>query len=163
MDQNLKIQRVISDLVCSSRCPLNGFIDIFFITVLHGEKAFWVAQEFSLQYLEWPVVKCKAKLKTDGFGHNLRLQMLMMQGKLFSICNLLAIASYFHRKIISYFAISFCIVILLLHYFHEHNHRSTTDYNMEKGNIVSQLVIKAQQLTFMAVNYQSIGGNIAWR
>ena len=50
MDQKFIIERVIIDLVCSLRCPVNSLSDISFTMVVYGENAFWAAGGFLLQY-----------------------------------------------------------------------------------------------------------------
>lgn len=50
MDQKVIIERVIIDLVCCSRCPVNGFTDVsFYNGGLEKKKC------FSPQYCKWPV------------------------------------------------------------------------------------------------------------
>ena len=46
MDQRFIIQRIIIDLIYSSRCPVNSFTDVSFTMVVYGENAFWAAGEF---------------------------------------------------------------------------------------------------------------------
>lgn len=46
MAQELIIERVISDLMCSSRCPVNNFTDVSFITVVYGVNVLWATEEF---------------------------------------------------------------------------------------------------------------------
>lgn len=42
----LMIQRVIIDLVCSWRCPVNDVTGISFLILLYGENANRVAEEY---------------------------------------------------------------------------------------------------------------------
>ena len=46
MNQKFIIERVIIDVVCSSRCPVNSFTDICFTVVVYGENPFWAAGGF---------------------------------------------------------------------------------------------------------------------
>ena len=46
MDQKFITERVITDVVCSSRRHGNSFTDVSFITAVYGENAFWAARGF---------------------------------------------------------------------------------------------------------------------
>ena len=46
MDQKIIIERVLIDLVCGLKRPVNSFTDLSLILVVYGENAFWVAGEF---------------------------------------------------------------------------------------------------------------------
>ena len=52
MNQKLIIERVIIDLVCSWRFPVNSFTDIFFTMVVYGENAFWATGGFFAAILQ---------------------------------------------------------------------------------------------------------------
>ena len=62
MDQKIIIERVLIELVYTSRCPVNNFTGMSFIMVANSGKRFlshgWI---FLLQYCEWPLGKTGSK------------------------------------------------------------------------------------------------------
>ena len=46
MDHNLRMKRVIIDIVCRWGCPVNTFPDVSFTMEVYGENAFWAAWGF---------------------------------------------------------------------------------------------------------------------
>lgn len=63
VDQKFIIERIIINLVCSSRCPVNSFTDVSLIMVADGENVFWVTRGF---FVAIPQVATGKKLVSIG-------------------------------------------------------------------------------------------------
>lgn len=73
MDQKWIIERVIIELVSSSRYPVNSFTGISFAKSVHGGNSLWAAGDFFfLQYHNghWEKLKVRLSCVSEGPGHN---------------------------------------------------------------------------------------------
>jgi len=79
MDQKFIIERVIIDLVCSWRCPVNSFTDVSFIMVVYGENAFWAAGGF---FRSGHLEKLSARLSSGAVSssYNTSMEQVLLHG-----------------------------------------------------------------------------------